>query len=128
DGWNRAGSRTPMQWDDGPNAGFSAAPSDALYLPADPSPDPPDVAAQRADEASLLHQVRRLVAVRKAVPALRTGGPVRVLQAGYPLVYERGGTVLVILNPLREPVSWPLPSAARTPRPLLAGGAVVADG
>ncbi len=31
--YNRAGCRTPMQWDDGPNAGFSAAPADSLYLP-----------------------------------------------------------------------------------------------
>ncbi len=128
DGWNRAGSRTPMQWDDGPNAGFSAGPAGSLYLPVDPDPGRPTVAAQRADEGSLLHQVRRLVELRKSVPALRTGGPVRVLNAGYPLVYERGGTVLVVLNPLREPMSWRLSSAAGRSGELLAGNASVVDG
>ena len=44
--YNRAGCRTPMQWDDGPNAGFSAADPSALYLPIDPSPDRPTVQAQ----------------------------------------------------------------------------------
>ena len=71
-------------------------------------PGRPDVAAQRADETSLLHQVRRLIALRKQVPALRTGGPVDVLNAGYPLVYVRGGTHLVVINPRREPASFAL--------------------
>ena len=39
--FNRAGSRTPMQWDSSPNAGFSAAPA-ASPLPAGrPGPGPP---------------------------------------------------------------------------------------
>lgn len=90
--YNRAGSRTPMQWDEGPNAGFSTAPSDRLYLPLDPSPDRPTVAAQRADDTSLLHLVRRLVALRTGTPELgpwlgRGGArriPVRV-RAGRPV-------------------------------------------
>ena len=45
--YNRAGCRTPMQWDDTANAGFSTAPPEALYLPIDPDPDRPTVAAQR---------------------------------------------------------------------------------
>ena len=98
-----------MQWDDGPNAGFSAAAESQLYLPVDPDPGRPDVAAQQADETSLLHQVRRLIALRTRVPALRTGGPVDVLHVGYPLVYLRGGTHLVVINPRREPASFALP-------------------
>ncbi len=42
--YNRAGCRTPMQWDGGVNAGFSSAEADALYLPIDPDPDRPTVA------------------------------------------------------------------------------------
>jgi glycosidase len=108
-GWNRAGSRTPMQWDDGPNAGFSAGPASSLYLPVDPDPGRPTVAGQTADPDSLLHQVRRLIELRKEAPALRTGGTVRVLHAGYPLVYERGGTHLVVINPRRERAAFTLP-------------------
>jgi hypothetical protein len=44
--YNRAGCRTPMQWDDGPNAGFSTADPSRLYLPVDPDPTRPTVAAQ----------------------------------------------------------------------------------
>lgn len=35
-GYTRTGSRTPMQWDDGANLGFSQAAAEALYLPVDP--------------------------------------------------------------------------------------------
>ncbi|MDE6419922.1 MAG: glycosylase, partial [Lachnospiraceae bacterium] len=32
-GYNRTGARSPMQWDDTVNAGFSAAPKNKLYIP-----------------------------------------------------------------------------------------------
>ena len=34
-GYDRTGSRSPMQWDNSTNAGFSCAPSDKLYIPVD---------------------------------------------------------------------------------------------
>ena len=50
-GYNRAGSRTPMQWDACPNAGFSAAPA-APPLPAGrPGPRRPTVAGSAATVA-----------------------------------------------------------------------------
>ncbi|MCF3963364.1 alpha-amylase family glycosyl hydrolase [Streptomyces fuscigenes] len=102
----RQGSRTPMQWDDGPSAGFSSAAPEDLYLPLDPAPDRPSVAAARADERSLLHQVRALIALRAQNEALGAGTGVRVLHDGYPLVYLRGGTHVVVVNPRREPATW----------------------
>jgi glycosidase len=119
---NRTGSRTPMQWDDSPNAGFSTAPADRLYLPIDPDPDRPTVAAQRADERSLLNLVRRLIALRRATPALGTSGSVEVLNEGYPFVYLRGGTHLVVVNPRRTPADAPLPEGTGRPRWLEAAG------
>ncbi len=112
--YDRTGARTPMQWDPGlPNAGFSAAPPEALYLPLDPDPGRPTVAAQEADPASLLATVRALVALRRSHPALWAGGSFTALlaEAGrLPFVYERravapaSGRVVVALNPGATPV------------------------
>ena len=103
--YNRAGSRTPMQWDDSPNAGFSTAPADRLYLPLDPDPARPTVAAQRADDGSLLNLVRHLIQLRKASPELGPTGAVEVLNDGYPLAYLRGGRFLVVVNPAGRAVT-----------------------
>jgi maltose alpha-D-glucosyltransferase/alpha-amylase len=123
--YNRAGSRTPMQWDEGPNSGFSTAPEDRLYLPLDPSPDRPTVAAQRTDEASLLHLVRRLIRLRTTIPELGPRGSVEVLHTGYPFVYVRGGRYLVVVNPRRTEASYAHTAAGRK---LEASGVDLADG
>lgn len=101
--YNRAGARTPMQWDDSPNAGFSTAPPDRLYLPIDPDPDHPTVAAQEGVEGSTLSLVRELLALRRRTPALQGHAPTTVLNADYPLAWLRGEDHLVIVNPRREP-------------------------
>jgi len=108
----RQGSRTPMQWDETPNAGFSTAPPERLYLPIDPDEDRPTVAAQREDENSLLGQVRKLIALRAAHPALGAGGTVDVLHTGYPFVYTRGGNHLIVTNPRREPARFDISGLA----------------
>jgi alpha-glucosidase len=122
-GYNRSGCRTPMQWDDTANAGFSttANPAD-LYLPIDPDPARPNVAAQLADPESILHLVRRLLEVRRATPALGGRAETVVLHADYPFVYVRGGTHLVAVNPRREPASVSL-GGRLTAAPLLTQGA-----
>jgi maltose alpha-D-glucosyltransferase/alpha-amylase len=101
-GFNRGGSRTPMQWDDGPSAGFSAGPAERLYLPVDPDPGRPAAAAQRAGQGSLLHTVRDLIALRRAHPELGPAGSLEVLHDGYPLAYLRGERFLVVVNPSGE--------------------------
>jgi maltose alpha-D-glucosyltransferase/alpha-amylase len=118
-GYNRAGSRTPMQWDSSPNAGFSAAPAARLYLPVDPDQGRPTVAGQRADEDSLLHLVRDLIALRRAHPELRPGGSLEILSDAYPLAYLRGGRFLVVINPSSRVRLLP------HDRPGLAGATVV---
>jgi glycosidase len=124
--YNRAGCRTPMQWDDGPNAGFSTARPENLYLPVDAAPDRPTVAAQLGDPESLLHLVRRLIALRRRSPDLGGRAPTTVLHAGYPLVYRRGESHHVVVNPRREPATYALAEAAASP--LLASGVRVRDG
>jgi maltose alpha-D-glucosyltransferase/alpha-amylase len=89
-----------MQWDPGPNAGFSAAPSAAaLYLPVDPDPHRPTVSGQRTDQDSLLHTVRDLIALRRAHRELGPAGSLEILHDAYPLAYLRGGQFLVVINP-----------------------------
>jgi maltose alpha-D-glucosyltransferase/alpha-amylase len=112
--YNRAGSRTPMQWDGGPNAGFSTAPPDRLYLPLDPDPERPDVEAQHADPDSLLNLVRRLIALRTSAPELRGDASVEILNDGFPFTYLRGGRYLVVVNPRRATAKLPLPKPSLT--------------
>ncbi|GAA1915272.1 alpha-amylase family glycosyl hydrolase [Streptomyces durmitorensis] len=127
--YNRAGSRTPMQWDDSANAGFSTATADRLYLPVDPDPQRPDVAAQQADDTSLLHLVRRLIALRKASPELGPDGSVEVLHSGYPFVYVRGGRHLVVINPRSTPAAFTTDAVGSTaPRALEADGVEAGSG
>lgn len=99
-GFNRAGCRTPMQWDSSwPNAGFSTAPPERLYLPQDQDQHRPSVAAQAPDHHSTLNRVRRLIVLRRGIPELRTSADTTVLSGGYPLVYMRGDRHLVVVNP-----------------------------
>jgi len=102
---NRAGSRTPMQWDDTRNAGFSTANASDVYLPIDPSPDRPTVAAQEGDKASQLNFVRLLIQFRKAHPAFLPTSELEIVYGKpftYPLIYKRQSgedTWLIALNP-----------------------------
>ena len=104
-GYERTGSRTPMQWDDSVNAGFSAAPKDRLYMRQDESADRPTVKAQMADSDSLYHEVKRLIEIRQAHSALQSNGEIEFVfaeEGAYPLAYVRSDgaeKVLVIVNP-----------------------------
>lgn len=107
--FDRTGIRTPMQWDNSPNAGFSTAAPEQLYLPVDPREDRPTIQAQENDPDSLLNQVRRLIALRRSHPALGADADWQVLYAErgrMPLVYERrrGDACLIIaINPTLQP-------------------------
>ncbi len=71
-GSGRDGARTPMPWmRQGAAAGFSQ--SQDTWLPVDPAHRPLAVEVQDGDPASTLHFARRLIALRRAHPALRRG-------------------------------------------------------
>jgi maltose alpha-D-glucosyltransferase/alpha-amylase len=105
--YNRTGARTPMQWDDTENAGFSTAESAQLYLPVDADPQAATVARQAGRPDSLLEHFKQLAQLRKTQPALAAEGSIERIDCGaaYPLVYLRKcGThaALVLLNPFPE--------------------------
>jgi alpha-glucosidase len=94
--------RSPMQWADAPNAGFSPA-GVATWLPVHPNyAQGVNVAAQEGDPESLLSFYRRLIAVRRATPALVAGEYAALHEdAEDYLAFTRTSaaqTVLVVLN------------------------------
>jgi alpha-glucosidase len=110
----RDGARTPMPWRSGAaNAGFSEA---EPWLPVDPAHVGLAVDAQERDPDSTLKLTRRLVALRKACPALRSGA-LRRFDAPAPLlVFERGEgeeALLCAFNLGDETVDWALPDGWR---------------
>jgi maltose alpha-D-glucosyltransferase / alpha-amylase len=66
---DRDGVRTPMQWSDDQNAGFSAAPPEKLYLPVVDNGEygcqKVNVKSQQNNPESLLNQIRTMLSVRR---------------------------------------------------------------
>ena len=132
---DRDGVRTPMQWSGGPNAGFSEAPAEALFIPviADETfgYQRVNVAAQEADPGSLLCRMRTLLRIRKAHPAFGRG-TLTLLDASphSVLAYRRefeGETFVVVNNLAPEEAFVTLPLAefaGRMPVDVLTGEAL----
>ena len=100
-GYQRTGTRSPMQWNRGANMGFSGASADEIYLPVDAAEDAPCVGEQLADDASLLSEVRRLLALRHAHEDLQADAPFAVVnddEGAAPFIYRRG-ELFVAVNP-----------------------------
>lgn len=98
--YKRTGSRTPMQWNDEKNHGFSLA--DKTYIPCDMSDDAPTVQAQSEDKNSLLNYVKNMIKIRKRYPALAEDGEFEVIESGYPAIYQRrlgDERIRVMINP-----------------------------
>jgi maltose alpha-D-glucosyltransferase/alpha-amylase len=74
---DRDGVRTPMQWADAPNAGFSTTDVESLYARViDDGPfnyEIINVAAQQRDPNSLLNTLKKMIVVRKAHRAFGRG-------------------------------------------------------
>jgi len=74
---DRDGVRTPMQWNGGWNGGFSGADPERLYHPLISNPmygyQAVNVESQERNESSLLHWMRRLIAVRRSTRVFGRG-------------------------------------------------------
>jgi alpha-glucosidase len=104
-GLGRDPERTPMQWDASPNAGFT---SGAPWLPVAADFRDINVDVQQRDPASLLCLHRRLLALRRAEPALSVGSYEPVEATGSVLAYVREAAnqrFLVALNLNSAPAS-----------------------
>lgn len=98
-GYIRTGARTPMQWTNGKNRGFSK--NDKIYLPAG-CEEEISVESQEKRADSLLNTVKMLVRLRKTLPALAYDAETKTEKSAYPFVYERkkdGQKLLVAINP-----------------------------
>lgn len=105
----RDGARTPMPWKaDAPFAGFSTV---EPWLPIDARHPALAVETQEANAKSMLHATRRLLALRRAHPALRLGD--MTMQATEPLlVFSRDGgdeRLLAVFNLGHEAHAWAAP-------------------
>jgi maltose alpha-D-glucosyltransferase/alpha-amylase len=104
-GYNRTGSRSPMQWNSGVNDGFSMAAKEKLYIRQDERADRPTVEKQQADPDSLYHEIKKLIQIRQAHKALQSKGEITFVCAEkdkYPFAYVRSmeeEKILVVLNP-----------------------------
>ena len=114
---DRAGTRTPMQWNDGVCAGFSSCQPSSLYLPVDTEGGKVCVSSEDKDPSSLLNYVRGLVSLRQSSDALGNDGYWKMespLDRPYPMVYRRssstGEEYVVALNPSGKPVEYSLPA------------------
>lgn len=105
-GWpkekGRDGERTPMQWDNSKDYGFSIA--DHTWLPIPPSAAQYNVRVESGDPNSILSFYKRVLALRRGEPGLRDGSYVPLdRQDPYVLAYLRedpaaGDSVLIVLN------------------------------
>jgi alpha-glucosidase len=97
-GISRDPARTPMQWDDTTNAGFTTG---EPWLPLGGDYATVNVAAEQDDRASMLVFYHDLLALRRAEPALNVGTYVPIGVHGSLLAFAReadGRRFLVALN------------------------------
>ncbi len=133
-GERRTGSRTPMQWDNAlPNAGFSVAEKEKLYLPVDDSADAPCVADALKGNNATFNAVKQLLALRKEHIALDNDARVELIYLKHrkmPIAYTRSkgkAKLLILLNSSKDAVSVKLPKIP-TAKPLLVNGIEYSDG
>ena len=102
----RDNARTPMQWDAGPNAGFSTG---VPWLPVNPNHREVNVVAAEADPQSVLAHYRALIALRHEHP-LVVDGRFELFLPDHPALWaferrgEGGHRLVVLANCSSEPL------------------------
>ena len=108
----RDNARTPVQWTDGPGAGFSDG---VPWIDVNPNADEVNVAADRADPDGVFAHYRDLIALRRTLPIVTDGRTVPALEDHPRLfAYARelsGERLSVIANLSGEAVTVEVPEA-----------------
>ena len=118
-GLGRDPCRTPMQWNAGAHSGFSTA---QPWLPVSDDYSVVNVQSEDADPESILTLYRRLLALRRAHPALSVGRYEPVAATGHLLAYvreEQRERFLVALNFGEDPYELSLETLAGAGRIML---------
>jgi maltose alpha-D-glucosyltransferase/alpha-amylase len=130
---DRNGVRTPMQWDDAPNAGFSSARPYSDLVQGELDFRHVNVAHQLADPGSLLHSIQHMIAVRKENPVLGRGR-LTWLETDNPSIaaflrHDADDSLLILNNLSSSVQTFALPRVQhRTYVDLLGGGNVPVGG
>lgn len=110
---SRDHSRTPMQWDASPNAGFSTA---EPWLRINPNYEEINVAAQLRDPYSILWFYRKMIWLRKQQDVLIYGN-YELQEVGHESIYaytrtNEDKTILIITNLTEYACYWDEPESA----------------
>ncbi|WP_225999782.1 alpha,alpha-phosphotrehalase [Paenibacillus sp. BJ-4] len=113
---SRDNSRTPMQWDNTPNAGFTTG---TPWIKVDERYPQINVQAQLEDPDSIYHHYRKLIRLRKTVQVI-TDGDYQRLDDAHPQVYayQRSNaqeTLVVISNFSGQNAQFALPDSLYSP-------------
>lgn len=123
---SRDNARTPMQWDDSPNAGFSTG---TPWIMVNPNYKTINAAAEQADPDSVFHYYQTLIALRKANPIMVYGRYAVAEPANSPAIWAYTRTLddtqlLVVCNFTDAQQPFALPGGYEDASVLIANTAV----
>lgn len=117
-GYHRTGTRTPMQWNNEKNYGFSTASKEKLYIQQDKAKKVPTVEDQLGKKGSLLENLRHYIKLRNENPQLGNDSEFEVVYAQenkYPFVFRRGKfTIFVNPSGVEQTVKYTVKKAEKT--------------
>jgi oligo-1,6-glucosidase len=133
---SRDNARTPMQWNDTSNGGFTTAPKP--WLAENPNYKDINAAQELADPNSVYHYTQRMIALRHRTPAL-VYGEYQDLDPANPQIFIYTRTLpdskgkpaehyLVVLNMSKAPLTYTLPSGMSSGKLILANSTTTETG
>jgi len=117
---SRDNARTPMQWDDSPNAGFTTG---TPWIRVNPNYREINVAQAEADPQSIFYYYKTLIQLRKRHPVI-VDGRYELILAEDPMIYAftrtlEGDRLLVVLNFTANTPEFVLPNGLSADSPTL---------